>query len=200
LLVVVTSIVMATIEFTWSRDVEASLRMRSMGAIANRAQMISGMLAISIFFAGLGASSGDASDRDARRRLSFIWVGSSISLTPVFLIALYSLVIGWDMFLGVPQWIVFISLVLLPLFPLTLAYVIVVQRAMNLRVAIRLGLQYALARRGVRLLQIALISIVVTLIVNGVHENMRTVDQLPIIAVGLLALGLQRSLTRKVSE
>ena len=36
---------------------------------------------------------------------------------------------------------------------LSLAYVIVVQKAMEVRVAVRQGLQYTLARGGVRLLQ-----------------------------------------------
>jgi sigma-B regulation protein RsbU (phosphoserine phosphatase) len=44
----------------------------------------------------------------------------------------------------------------------TLAYAIVVQRAMDVRVVIRQGLQYALARRGVLFLQIILTSIIVT--------------------------------------
>jgi DNA-binding beta-propeller fold protein YncE len=43
---------------------------------------------------------------------------------------------------------------MLLLFPLTLAYVIVVQKAMDVRVVLRQGLQYALARNGVRTLQV----------------------------------------------
>ena len=41
--------------------------------------------------------------------------------------------------------------------PLTLAYVVVVERAMDVRMVIRQGFQYALATRGVRVLQAAFI-------------------------------------------
>ena len=49
----------------------------------------------------------------------------------------------------------FILLCVVPLavFPLTLAYVIVVHRALDVPVVLRQGLQYALAQRGIRFLQ-----------------------------------------------
>jgi sigma-B regulation protein RsbU (phosphoserine phosphatase) len=47
------------------------------------------------------------------------------------------------------------------LFPLTLAYIIVVQRAMDVRVVVRQGLQYGLAKSGIRVLQIVSIAIVI---------------------------------------
>jgi len=56
-----------------------------------------------------------------------------------------------------PKWLVLVSLALLLLFPITLAHVIVVQRALDMRVVIRQGLQYALASGGIRVLQVALL-------------------------------------------
>jgi sigma-B regulation protein RsbU (phosphoserine phosphatase) len=199
-LVIASSALMWTTVITWRLNIDASLPLRRYYGFSSTATLVSGMLAISVFFAGLGFSTGAAKDRDARRRLGFIWAGATVSLTPIFLLALYSLASGHDMFMGVPQWTIFAALLTLPFFPLTLAYVIVVQRAMNLRMVIRLGLQYALAQGGVRILQMVVISVLITLIVDGVHKNMQVVHQLRIIGIGLLAIGVQARLTRKASD
>ena len=55
-------------------------------------------------------------------------------------------------------------------FPLTMAYVVVVHRAMDVRVVIRQGVQYVLARGGIRVIQIALVvaaSIAATSLLSG---------------------------------
>src|SRR6185295_14629923 len=46
-------------------------------------------------------------------------------------------------------------LAILFIFPLTMAYVIVVERALDVRLVVRQGMQYLLARGGIRVLQIA---------------------------------------------
>jgi phosphoserine phosphatase RsbU/P len=60
-----------------------------------------------------------------------------------------------------PDWIIAATLILTTIFPLTLAYIIVVQRAMDVRVVVRQGLQYGLAKSGIRILQIVAIAIVI---------------------------------------
>ena len=67
------------------------------------------------------------------------------ALSPIFLLILLSMVTGRDM----PVLLVVPALTAMGLFPVTLAYVIVVHRAFGISVAVRQGLQYALARRGV---------------------------------------------------
>ena len=58
------------------------------------------------------------------------------------------------------------------LFPLTLAYIIVVQRAMDVRVVVRQGLQYGLATTGIRALQFVAIAIVIaTAFALGSNSN-----------------------------
>jgi sigma-B regulation protein RsbU (phosphoserine phosphatase) len=59
---------------------------------------------------------------------------------------------------------------MLAIFPVTLAYVIVVERAMDVRVVVRQGLQYALARRGIAALQIAASVVVMLLVLNLVRD------------------------------
>ena len=53
-------------------------------------------------------------------------------------------------------WPALVSVAALLVFPLTMAYVIVVHRAMDVRVVLRQGLQYLLATSGIRILQIAI--------------------------------------------
>ena len=47
------------------------------------------------------------------------------------------------------------------LFPVTMAYVIVVGRALDVRMIVRTGMQYTLARGGVRIIQAGLIMAVI---------------------------------------
>ena len=52
-----------------------------------------------------------------------------------------------------PDWTYLVIIGPLLLFPLTMAYVVVVHRAMDVRVVVRQGLQYLLARGSLRALQ-----------------------------------------------
>jgi sigma-B regulation protein RsbU (phosphoserine phosphatase) len=95
---------------------------------------------------------------DARRRLLLLDAGALVSLFPVFIFLAFFFAGRRDIFL---EWItipmvglVFAAVLLL--FPLTRAYVIVVRRAMDVRVVVRQGVQYVLARGGIRVIQIAL--------------------------------------------
>ena len=117
------------------------------------------MSATSIFFAALGHKSGTLENADARRRLKLMVIGTSVSMTPLFVIFLLRVFTGakGSFFDIVPFWFALLALFLVLLFPLTLAYVIVVHRAMNVSVVVRQGLQYAFAKNGVRVFQFALL-------------------------------------------
>ena len=117
------------------------------------------LLAISLFFVILGWKSGTLESPDARRRLRVMVVGSMVALFPTFIIIIYALVSGargsfFDIF---PTWFALFALFTLLLFPLTMAYVIVVQRAMDVSIVVRQGLQYALASGGIRVIQMLLL-------------------------------------------
>ncbi len=100
------------------------------------------------FFANIATKAGQAKAPDIKRRLRLLYIGSTISLTPIFLVVLATVTRGKS-FNTLPSWIWISALLLLLIFPLTLAYVIVVQRAMDVRMVIRQGLQYALATRAI---------------------------------------------------
>jgi sigma-B regulation protein RsbU (phosphoserine phosphatase) len=117
------------------------------------------MLAIGTFFAALGYKTGTTENSDASRRLKLMLYGTSLAITPSFLIVLYRVFSGAKGGFTeiVPFWIGLTSVLLMLLFPLTMAYVIVVYRAMDVSVVVRQGLQYALAKGGVRVLQFFLL-------------------------------------------
>ena len=58
------------------------------------------------------------------------------------------------------KWVGYLSAVLMLAFPLSLAYVVVVQRAMDVRILLRMGTKYALARSTVWMLRTALLVVI----------------------------------------
>jgi sigma-B regulation protein RsbU (phosphoserine phosphatase) len=158
-----------------------------------RAPQILNMIAVGTFFASIGYKSGTLTDPDARRRLRLMLWGSQISLSPIFVVVLVALVRDRRPFVDLAPEILVPVLLLLVLFPLTLAYVIVVQRALDLRVVIRQGLQYALTRGGIRVLQFLVVVAVIFTAVNlAANPTVNRPRRIQYIATGVLFVFLAR--------
>jgi sigma-B regulation protein RsbU (phosphoserine phosphatase) len=144
------------------------------------------MAAVSSFFFAVGTKIGEASSADARRRLKLLINGTGVALTPLFILVVYALVRGgWDN-IADKYWIA--STLPLALFPITLAYVIVVQRALDVGVVIRQGLRYALAKRTVRALQIVALTVVnLSVVMLAIDSNRNRTEKIEAIAVGITA-------------
>lgn len=126
---------------------------------------------------------------DARRRLLLLYTGATVALTPALVISVYSRFVGKSAAEVFPQWLIIACLSMLVVFPLTLAYVIMVQKAMGVGVAVRQGLQYALAKTGIRVL----LGVVVTGILAAasamaadIHRNLP--QRITAIALGLIVI------------
>ena len=146
-------------------------------------------LLIGSFFAATGRKYGISRSTDAKRRLRILYIGSIAAWTPGLLITIYGRIMGKGIAEVLPQWVILAALVPLVLFPLTLAYVIVVQKAMDVGVAVRQGLQYALARNGVRALQIAAVIAVVSAAATlASHEGRNRPQKVAVIALGITAV------------
>src|SRR6202041_3303452 len=101
-----------------------------------------------------------ASTADARRRLRVLTAGMSVGMTSLIAV-----------FVGLPHfgitgndiryyWIRYLGAYLFMVAPLTLAYVVLVQRALDLRVLLRMGTRYALAKASLWVLQAILLTVV----------------------------------------
>jgi len=108
------------------------------------AENVLSVLAISYFFINLAPKLSQSSG-DARRRLRILYFGSIIGLTPSFVLFVISLVRKTNFGQDINNWVMVTVLATLLFFPLSLAYVVVVQRALDLRILIRQGTKYFFA-------------------------------------------------------
>ena len=116
---------------------------------------------VSSFFTAIFIKSGMAISQDARRRLRLLYWGATFAMTPGLIVTIANKALGSSASTTIPSWLNSFALLMLLVFPLTLAYVIVVQRAMDVRVVIRQSLQYGLARSGIRIFQFVAIGVVI---------------------------------------
>jgi len=157
------------------------------------------MGAVSGFFALISYKLSQLRDPDSRRRLGVLRWGATAALTPVFLLILYSLATGTAQ--GAPPvWITIPSTLALTLFPVTLAYVIVVHKAFGIAVVIRQGLRYALARRGVRVLQaVATAGVMLTAAIMATSPGMNRPRVMMVMAAGAFFVLLLRGIAERIS-
>lgn len=148
---------------------------------------------IAAFFALLGIKRHTLKTPDARRRMHVMSVGCSLALTPIFFVILSEI----GVLPPFPFWLVTICLLMLVFFPLTMAYVIVVQRAMDVRMVIRSGVRYALASTGVKIARIVLITATVTLAVNLAIHSRNVWAAILISGAGVFLLAVLRRLLAK---
>jgi sigma-B regulation protein RsbU (phosphoserine phosphatase) len=144
-------------------ELENFASVASLAAALERISKLSFLLSFAAtgsFFACIGMKLGLATTPDAKRRLRLLQWGTTISMTPACILFVVQAIKGGQFEKIFPIWLVLISLALMLLFPVTLAYAIVVHRALDVRVVIRQGLQYALATGGIRALQIVLTAVV----------------------------------------
>jgi sigma-B regulation protein RsbU (phosphoserine phosphatase) len=161
---------------------------------------IIGYVLIGSFFAAMGTKYGMSHSPDIRRRLRVLYWGATLAWTPgLIVLIIYPRIMGKSPAELLPQWVIILVLLPLILFPLTLAYVIVVQKAMDVSVAVRQGLQYALARNGVRVLQALLVAAVIIAAVAMAEDTSRNRPQkITVIALGIIAALTIRRLGERV--
>jgi phosphoserine phosphatase RsbU/P len=147
----------------------------------NTFENIVGALAITYFFVNIGFKLGTVTG-DSRRRLRVLYVGSSIGLTPFFILIVVATIRKTYIGYNIPEWITISVFAILLLFPLSLAYVVVVQRAMDLRILVRQGTKYFFASSTIHILT-GLIAIGMTIsLFRAIKDpgHQRTVDILRI--------------------
>jgi len=99
-----------------------------------------------------------ASTPDIRRRLRVLCAGSGLGLGSTLIV--WGLLPRFGINPAGIQWLGYLSAVLLLAFPFSLAYVVVVQRALDVAILVRMGTRYVLARTTVFLIQCAVILVI----------------------------------------
>lgn len=148
---------------------------------------------ISLFITFIAIKSVTSETIDGRRRLRLLLLGSILSFTPVIFQSLRALLRGSDLLWNAEPLAVFATLLPLLLFPLTLTYVIVIRRAMDVPSTLRQGIQYALAQRGLTVLQIIVTALVIGAIaLLSSRKDISLAVRIETIAAGFLAILLLR--------
>jgi phosphoserine phosphatase RsbU/P len=107
---------------------------------------------------------------DARRRLAVVAAGSVLGLIPVLLLLLNSTFSAKPVFEMAPSWALLTVAVLFTCFPLSLAYTVIVQRALDLRIILRQGTRYAFARGTLWVLQAIVVVFLAVRIFRFAHS------------------------------
>jgi sigma-B regulation protein RsbU (phosphoserine phosphatase) len=154
------------------------------------------LVAVVLFFVILGYKTLTASGRDPRRRLLLLDAAAAVSVTPT---VVWLILRATGKLAGLPEWITLLTIVLLFVFPLTMAYVIVVHRAMDVRLVIRQGLRYLLATGGVRTFQVAVsIMIIVGAATISADQNANLPGRIGFISAGFALLAFTRIFAERV--
>jgi phosphoserine phosphatase RsbU/P len=165
---------------------------RVLGSLVDELSLLQ-VAALVLFFVILGYKTLAASGRDARRRLLLLDTAAAVSVTPI---------VVWLILrrkVTLPEWITLLAIMLWFLFPLAMAYGIVVHRAIDVRVAIRQGLRYLLAAGGVRAFQIAVsVLIIVGAATMSADRNANLSRRIGLISVGFALLAFTRIFTERV--
>ncbi len=185
----------------WLHDTHAALAFRPFVMRLRLVQTVGGMLAIGGFFAALGYKRATAVSADDRRRLKILSTGASIGLTPTFLLVIISLVRGYDMYVGIPVAITIASILMMCVLPLTLAYVVVVERAMDLSFVIRQSLRYGIARGGLWTARAVVLSIALVVFRSAAPDEKGNGGRpLVMVATGVGLLMLRKRFADRASQ
>jgi len=183
-------------------ELENFASVTSLSRLLERLSVVSFVISfatVGCFFAAIATKTGAAVTPDARRRLRLLQWGTTISMTPACILFIVQAFKGGEIEKILPEWMVLTSLALMFLFPVTLAYVIVVHRALDVRVVLRQGLQYTLATRGVRILQILLTAALVIFSVTYMNSrDLNSPNRITIIALLVAAILLLRRAALRV--
>ncbi len=160
----------------------------------SRPQTILSIAYVSAFFFCLSVKRRKLTDPDGVRRLRVMIAGCGLALTPLIPIALDRVAL----IPRVPMWYAIFALLMLLHFPLTIAYVIVVQRAMDVRILMRSGIQYAVASTGIGILRTVLVVGIGLLTYRLIEQSDHRVEGIAIFATGAFAVIILTRLARRI--
>lgn len=133
---------------------------------------------------------------DAKRRIVLMLWGCIAALLPLFPVAL-----GENGVIPrLPPWLASLCLLMLLLFPITMAYVIVVQQAMDVRMVVRTGVRYAIASNGLKVIRLLLLAGLVALTIHLTNQSGHRWQAVIVASAGTAVIIGFRNLATKASN
>jgi sigma-B regulation protein RsbU (phosphoserine phosphatase) len=137
---------------------------------------------------------------DARRRLGVVAAGSLLGLTPVLVLMLHATFSAELPLQMAPSWVLLTVAILFAFFPLSLAYTVIVQRALDLRILLRQGTRYAFARGTLIALQIGVFVFLGFRLVLFIRTSGRSAQLIAPVLFVVIALFLRLRIARPLSQ
>jgi phosphoserine phosphatase RsbU/P len=135
-------------------------------------------ISLCIFITAIVSKLFHVPEPDARRRLGVVAAGSLLGLGPLLVLLLNSTFSQRPILEMAPSWALFTVALLFTFFPLSLAYTVIVQRALDLRIILRQGTRYAFARGTLWVLQASVLAFLTFRIFRFAHTSGRVVAHL----------------------
>jgi len=160
------------------------------------------MASIGYFFVALSKKIGSSTiAADARRRLKLLYWGATVGCTPLLMLVVVQIIRHHDTN-DAPHWILVTALSIFTLFPLTLAYVVIVQRAMDVRIILRQGTKYAFARGTITVIRFLLAGWMAAEVMNLTRHPgaQRNVDLVRIFGILALFFAFRFRLSKKLQQ
>ena len=153
-------------------------------------------LYIFAFFYLLNAKKHRLPNEDAKRRMSLMVWGCTAALLPLLPVALADT----GVIPRLPAWLNSLCLLMLVLFPITMAYVIVVQKAMDVRMVVRTGVRYAIASNGLKVIRLLLTAALVALTIHLTNQSGHRWQAVIIASAGTAVIIGFRNLATRASK
>jgi sigma-B regulation protein RsbU (phosphoserine phosphatase) len=136
---------------------------------------------------------------DTRRRLAVVAAGSLLGLGPILVLLVTSTLAAQPVMDVAPSWALLTVAVLFTFFPLSLAYTVIVQRALDLRIILRQGTRYAFARGTLMVLQAFVFIFLVFRLIHFAHVGGRVAHLISPIVFVVVLLFLRFWIARPLS-
>ena len=157
--------------------------------------------AFALFFASIGMKWGTTKSADVKRRLRLLMWGTQVSCAPLCFLFVASFATGKPMHELLPWSVLVFALAMMFFFPVTITYVIIVHRALDVRVVLRQGIQYAMVRGGAVLFGVAVSTLVLLgSILYALNSDMNRPRKVVVIVLGFAAVLVLQRLRQRLAQ
>ncbi len=157
--------------------------------------------AFGLFFAAIGMKWGTTKSADVKRRLRLLMWGTQVACAPLCILFVVSFAVGKPMHELLPWSLLVFALLMMFLFPLTITYVIVVHRALDIRVVLRQGIQYAMVRGGAVIFGVILsTTVLLGSILYALNSDMNRPRKVLAIVLGFAVVLLLQRLRQRLAH